>query len=201
MKHRTGLVFSAAAIVVLGVGFLVLQLMIDDVPVARASASGEILSPLALAKEERIEIDYSDAGCRSWHNWTFVLLGGKERRLAAIDNERPASTSDGGDRPAVVGAIALSERECAGMTDLLELYRHPDPKFYSTTTIRIRASYYRGTRKVGAEEFVDRGTVDDLLRQRDEEGQVPITSGVTPDLISFRDLMRRAATEANPAPP
>jgi hypothetical protein len=78
----------------------------------------------------------------------------------------------------------------------LRVYRHPDGTSGSTTTIKIRVSYFRADERIGSEEFVDEGMIEYWIWQRDEDGMVPTDSRVTPEMLSFPMLFRRAA-EAN----
>ena len=200
MNRRLVTLAGGLVAVVIAVAMLTLRVADDGIPLAGASSSGQIPSLISLADDERAEIDYSDEGCRSWHNWSFVLYGGSDHRMAIID---AGGSYDGGvsgsDRPSAIGAISLSARDCRGLRDLLARYRQPDPSLVSTATTRVRVSYFRGTRRIGVEEFIDHDDVDYWLHIRDVEGRVPVSTGVTPEMISFRELVRRAS-EANQTP-
>lgn len=171
-------------------------------PHARAAAVGEILSPLTLRPDERIEIDYVADGCRNLNNWTFVLWGGPERRLAVIDaggSYEPGMTVS--SHPAPIGAITLTERECMGLHDLMQLYRHPNQRETSTTTVRIGVSYFRGSTRVGAEQFTDHGAVDNWVYTREYGELIPALRGATAELVSLPKLFRLTAQTAQPAKP
>jgi hypothetical protein len=197
MKHRRTLIYGASAVIMLATLAMVLRMNVGDILVTSASAKGAVLSAVELGPTERIVVDYAGSGCRDYHNWNFVLLGGAERRLAVIDaggSYEPGQIHDA--QPAAIGAISLSPRDCKGFDDLLRLYRQPDGSSGSTTTIKIRVSYFRGEERIGVEDFVDQGMIENWIWQRDQYGLVPADSGVTPEMLSFPELVRRA-TEAN----
>ncbi len=174
----------------------------DLLPRERALAVGEILSPLTLHPDERIEIDYAGVGCRRGGDWIFVLLGGPERRLAVIDTDDSyRSPATAGPHPSPIGAITLSLRECRGLGDLFQYYRHPDLQEDCRRPALIRVSYFRGSTRVGAEQFIDSGSVENWIYRRDEGEQIPVASRVTPEMISFPQLVTRAAQADQPAEP
>jgi hypothetical protein len=192
MKHRSTVIHGASAVILLAMLVLMLRMSVGDVPVTRASAQGVVLSVVELAPADRIVVDYAGGGCRTYRNWNFVLFGGPDRRLTVMDAGGSYETGGGpSDRPSPIGTISLSARDCQGIEDLLQIYHHPDGSSGSTTTIRIHVSYYHGGERIGSEEFVDQGMIDNWIWQRNQQGLVPADSGVTPEMISFPDLVQR----------
>lgn len=194
MKARRLFVYVASSVMMLLVLTLLMRVSVGDLPVTSASAQGLVLSVAELAPTERIIVDYVRDGCRDHQNWRFELIGGTERRLTVID---AGGSYDSGEAPSngpsAIGTIYLSSRDCRGIDDLLRIYRHPDGSSGSTTTIRIRVSYFRDQEKIGVERFVDQGMIENWIWQRDQERMAPGYSGVTPEMLSFPDLVRRAA--------
>lgn len=206
MKSLRVLIFcGASSIFLCGALGLTLRLSVGRIYTPSASSEGSVLSAVELAPTERIVIDYIAAGCRDYQNWHLELLGGIDRRLTVIDAGGSYANGFGdalGDRPSAIGTAYLSGRDCKGLDDLLRAYRHPDPRFISTTTITIGVSYFRGEEKIGVEKFVDRGMIESWLWQRDRDGTVPIDSGITAEMLSLPDLVqraRKASEELEPA--
>lgn len=196
LKHSLTLFSGLFSVIVLAVLVLAVSLSLVDAPVTRASAEGSVLPVVALSPTERIVVDYDSTGCRNGRNWTFELSGGGERQLTVSDaggSYEPGTAPS--DRPSPIGTISLSSNDCKGIDDLLRHYRHPDGTSGSTTSIRIRVSYFRDGEKIGSEEFIDQGLIEHWIWHRDQRGTVSADSGVTPEMLSFPALFLRAARQ------
>jgi len=157
------------------------QWLIGDNPIPSARSSGSVLSAVSLQKGERIVIDYTSDGCRDSRHWLFSLTGEPTAQLAVVGDDGP------------LGVLPLSSKDCKGLNDLLEVYRHPDPSEGSTTTNWIKVEYFRGEEKVGSEEMIDKGDVEYCVYRRDEEGLLTDGFGhwITLEMVSFPQLMKR----------
>lgn len=182
MNRRLPVLFGATAIVLLSIlcfGFL--KRLIGDNPIPSAKNSGEVLSATSLQKGERIVIDYTSSGCRDSRHWIFALTGEPNAQLAVVGDDGP------------LGILPLSFKDCKGLNDLLEVYRHPDPSERSTSTNWIKIGYFRGEEQVGSEEMIDKSDVEYCVYRRDEEGLLTDGFGhwITVEMVSFHQLMKR----------
>ena len=199
MKKRLLIIVAGSAAVFLSALFFGL-LSLDHIPKPSASREGRLLSPVELASDEKIKVEYTSSGCRSWCSWYFELDGGNSARLVVVDAGGSYDAGVSGPKAqSPVGVVQLTARERRGLRDLLEFYRSVPEQELGTTQNRIKVEYYHGTEKVGSEVFVEGGMAEYLVYRKDqpESSSEDLDPRVTAEMVSFRSLFQRAWQEAN----
>jgi len=196
--HRTNAINVWSSLLGLAMVAVVLLYMVGPPIGATTAASvGERLSPANLRADERIEIDFTRSGCRSYEHWLFTVYGGEQSRVAVVAVRDFGDDTEPKYRP--VGSITLTPAQRKGLAERLEAYRHDELRELSTTQNRLRISYFAGNVKIGEEAMLDGGRVDDLIYRRDAEieysGQYEYDPAITPEMIALPGLYRMVLKE------